>query len=113
VPLFHQYTPLIISPKEKRKKKKAIQQVEGCKDARAVRNEPFIYPCIFVSLELTFAVLFISFGLIISATLWGGGRGCSVDKSTTAKVCKTFATAFRAANSFLKNIGSGSARVIF
>jgi len=32
---------------------------------------------------------------------------------TTAKVCKTFATAFKAANSFLKNIGSGAARGIF
>jgi len=75
VPLFNHYTPLIIFPKEKRKKKKAIYQVEGCKDARAVRNEPFIHPCFFVSLELTFAALFISFGLISTATLWGGGRG--------------------------------------
>jgi len=49
-------------------------------------TELFIYPCFFVSLELTFAALFISFGLITTATLWGGGRGCSVDKSTTAKV---------------------------
>jgi len=52
----------IIFPKEKRKKKKAIHQVKGCKDARAVRYEPFIYPCIFVSPELTFALFFILLG---------------------------------------------------
>ena len=34
-----------------------------------------------------------------------------IDISTS--VCKTLVTAFRAANSFLKNIGSGSARGIF
>jgi hypothetical protein len=54
--------PHIIFSKEKRKKKKAIYQVEGCKDARAVRYEPFIYPCIFVSPELTFAPFFILLG---------------------------------------------------
>jgi len=89
----------IIFPKEKRKKKKAIHQVEGCKDARAVRYEPFIYPCFFVRPELTFAALFISFGLIITATL-GVVVGVLVDRYS-ARVCKTFATAFGAANSFL------------
>lgn len=35
--------------------------MEGRKKARAVRNEPFIYPCFFVGLELSFAALFYSF----------------------------------------------------
>jgi hypothetical protein len=51
------------------------------------------------------ALSFLSGFKVAGWILWGGGRGCSVDKSTTAKVCKTFATAFRAANSSLKNFG--------
>jgi hypothetical protein len=76
--------PHIISPKEKRKKKKAIHQVEGCKDARAVRHEPFIYPCFFVSPELTFAALFISFGLISTAATLGVAVGVLVDRPSTS-----------------------------
>jgi len=35
--------------------------VKGCNKARAVRNEPFICPCFFVSPELSFALLFVVF----------------------------------------------------
>lgn len=50
-----------IFSQRKTEKKKAVFQVEGCKDARAARYEPFIYPCSFVRLELIFAFLFIGF----------------------------------------------------
>jgi len=67
-------------------------------------TELFIYPCFFVSPELTFAALFYSFGLIITVTL-GVVVGATEGKTTQQRFDKTFATAFGAANSFLKNFG--------
>ena len=57
--------------------------MEGCKDARAVKYEPFIYPCFFVSPELTFTALLISFGLIRTTATLGVVVGVLVDRLST------------------------------
>jgi len=68
--MIHKHTtPLYYFPKRKKEKKESHPssgRMQRCKGGGG--TEPFIYPCIFVSLELTFASLFISFEPIITAS---------------------------------------------
>jgi len=81
---LQQHTPYYF-PKRKKEKKESHPSSEGmqrCKGGGG--TEPFIYPCFFVSPELTLAFLFISFGLIRTTATFGVVVGVLVDRPSTS-----------------------------